>query len=129
MADPIEIIQSVISVSKEVCSAIKSIKGAPDELKALDDEVSRMLPILEHLFMISRSCTRNQERDASALRSLYDEARKLDEWAKGSLEKNDLGGRKLPVKKWTKWLLDRTNRQELFTRFEKLNLSVVTYLS
>ena len=70
MADPIEIIQTAISVSKEVCGAIKSIKDAPDELKALDVEVSRMPPILEHLYTISGSCTQNQERAASALKRL-----------------------------------------------------------
>ena len=129
MADPIEIIQTVISVSKEVCGAIKSIKDAPDELKTLDVEVSRMLPILEHLFMISVSCTQNQERDAIALKSLCDEARELVEWAKGILEKNEFGSLRLPRKKWAKWLLDKSNRQELVKRLEKMNSSVVTYLS
>ena len=129
MADPIEIIQTVISVSKEVCGAIKSIKDAPDELKALDVEVSRMLPILEHLFAISGSGTQEPERDANALKSLCDEARDLVEWAKGVLTKNEFGSRRLPAKKWAKWLLDRSNRQELVKRFEKMNASVVTYLS
>ena len=129
MADPIEIIQTVISVSKEVCGAIKSIKDAPDELKALDVEISRVLPVLEHLFAISGSCSQNQERDGSALKSLCDEARELVEWAKGILEKNEFGNPKLPAKKWAKWLLQRSNRQELLKRLEKMNSSVVTYLS
>ena len=129
MADPIEIIQTVISVSKEVCGAIKSIKDAPDELRTLNIEVSRVLPILEHLFAISGSCTQDQERDGNTLKSLCDEARELVEWAKGVLTKNEFGSRRLPAKKWAKWLSERSNRQELVKRFEKMNSSVVTYLS
>ena len=129
MADPIEIIQTAISVSKEVRSAIKSIKDAPDELKTLNAEVDRILPILEHLLAISSFRTQDQERDASALKSLCDEARDLVDWAKSVLEKNEFGSRRLPAKKWAKWLLKRSNRHELVKRFEKLNMSVVAYLS
>ena len=131
MVDPIEIVDKALWASKIIYSVVKSIKDAPEELKALDREVSRVVPVLEHLFetLGKRAQEDDRVRDANALHGLCDEARELIEKANGLLGTNKDGTYKLQKKDWTKWILKTSNREELTKRFRNLNASIVAYLS
>lgn len=130
MADPIEIIGTAISVSKTIYGAVKSIKDAPEELKTLDREVSRVLPILGHLVetLGKRSQDDSHDRDTAALQGLCNEARELIDAARGIV--GAVNGRsKLRKKEWPGWLLNKSNREGLVKRLQQLNSSIVAYLS
>lgn len=131
MADPIEIIQTVISVSQQIYGIVKSIKGAPDELKTIDRAVSRILPILKHLVETLGNRVREEDRDpdAAALRSLCDEARELVEVAKGFLGSRNDGTFKLRKKEWPRWLMKKSDREDLAKRFHDLHGAISSYLS
>lgn len=132
MADPIEIIQTVISVSMQVYGVVKSIKDAPQELRLLDREVTRVLPILEYLFKIlgERAGDRDGEREERALQILCDEARELVEKVHGWCMKiNENGAYGLRKRDWPRWISKRSDRQELANRFRNLYLTISVYLS
>ncbi|KAF7793290.1 hypothetical protein EIP86_004401 [Pleurotus ostreatoroseus] len=131
MVDPIEIVDKALWASKKIYGVVKSIKDAPEELKALDREVSRVVPVLEHLFetLGKRAQEDDRIRDANALRGLCDEARELIEKADGLLGTNKDGTYKLRKKDWAKWIVKTSNREELTRKFQKLNASIDAYLS
>ena len=131
MVDPIEIVDKALWASKKIYGIVKSIKDAPEELKALDREVSRVVPVLEHLFSTLGKRTQEDDRarDANALCSLCDEARELIERANGLLGTNMDGTFKLQKKDWAKWILKTSNREELTKKLQKLNASIDAYLS
>lgn len=131
MADALKIVQTVISVSKHIHSVVKSIQGATDEIRTLDREVSRVLPILEHLLetLGDRAQEESRERDARALQSLCDEARELVDRATDILKKNSAGAFRLHKKDWPRWLMKKTDREELAKRLYALYISTSAYLS
>ena len=130
MADPIEVIQTVITVSNQIYGAIKCIKDAPQERKAIETEVSRLHVILEYLMQVlGRRTQERPGREAEALQALCDEARRLIELASCSIGKGKERGYKLRKVEWPKWLLQRSNRQELVQQLQKLHASIDTYLS
>ena len=128
MSDPIEIVQTVFSVSKRVYDAVKSIKGAPDELKSLDREVSRLLPILGQL-VTTLGKVEDRERDEKALQSLCDDARELIDKANGFLQTGKGPYYKLPKKDWHRWLLQTSDREDLLKAYQRLYLSINIFLS
>ena len=131
MADPIEIIDKALWASKKVYGIVKSIKDAPEELKALDREVSRVVPVLEHLFetLGRRAEEEDRIRDVTALHGLCDDARELIGKANGFLGMNRDGTYKLQKKDWAKWIVKTSNREGLTKKFQKLNDSIDMYLS
>ena len=100
MVDPIEIVDKALWASKIIYNVVKSIKDAPVELKVLDREVSRVVPVLEHLFetLGRRSEEEDRIRDVTALHGLCDDARELIEKANGLLGMNKDGMYKLQKK-------------------------------
>lgn len=131
MVDPIDIIEKVFTVAKTIYSIVKSIKGAPDELKTIDRAVSRLLPILEHLLTTlgQRVQADDRDRDARALQSLCDEARELVEVANGFLKTSSDGIYVLRKKEWPRWLMKKSDREDLAKRFHDLHSAVSAYLS
>ncbi|KAF7799362.1 hypothetical protein EIP86_010594 [Pleurotus ostreatoroseus] len=123
MVDPIEIVDEALWASKKIYGVVKSIKGAPEELKALDREVSRTVSVLEHLFetLGQRLQEDGRVRDANALRGLCDEARELIEKANGFLAMDKAGTYKLLKKDWPKWILKKPIREDLTRKFQKLS--------
>ena len=131
MADILEIIDKVVAISKGIYGLVKNINGAPVELRALDREVSRIIPILEHLFdtLGNRAKEENRNRDTKALQSLCDEARELVDRANGFVKTNVNGTYKLSKKEWPRWLMKKSDREELVKRFHDLYNSASAYLS
>ena len=130
MVDPIEIVDKALWASKIIYNVVKSIKDAPVELKALDREVSRVVPVLEHLFeTLGKRAEDDRARDVTALHGLCNDARELIEKANGFLGMNKDGTYKLQKKDWAKWIVKTSNREELGKKFQKLNASIDMYLS
>lgn len=131
MTDPIEIIQTVISVLKLICNAVQCIKGAPDEQKALGNEATRLHLVLEYLVQILGSRVRDEqsERETKALQGLCDEARKLIDLANGILGNRRTNGYNLRKVEWPVWLLKKSNREDLVKRLQKLNASMDIFFS
>lgn len=131
MADPIEIIQTVISVTQKIYGVVKNIQGAPGEMKAIDRAILRVLPILEHLLATlgQRVQTEDRDRDARALQSLCDECRELVDVANGFLGNSDDGTYQLRKKEWPRWLMKKSDRKDLAKRFHDLHGAISSYLS
>ncbi len=131
MADPIEIISTVISISKQIYSAAQYIKGAPDEQKAVENELTRLHVVLEYLVQIlgRRVGDEQPERQTNAIQGLCDEARKLIDLANGTLGDGKTRGYKLRKVEWPRWLLKKSNREDLVKQLQKLNAAIDTFFS
>lgn len=128
MADPLAIIQIVVSVSKQLYGIIQSIQGAPAELKALEHEISRVHFISEQLVevLVSWSDNIGLYRAMEPLQGLFDEAREVVEAAKtfsskvattapsdGTLRVNKL-----------RWIRESASCKALSDRFRNLYTSI-----
>lgn len=131
MVDPIEIIYTVILISKQIHSAAQCIKGAPDEQRAIENEVNRLHLVLEYLVQILGSRVRDEEpeRETKALQGLCDEARKLIVLANGTLGDGKTTGHKLRKVEWPLWLLKKSICKDSVKRLQKVNAAFDTFFS
>lgn len=129
MADPTKIIQTAVTVTQQIYAAVECIKGAPAERKAIESEVTRVHLVLEYLIQMlgSRAQEEKPEKDMTVLQGLCNEARKLIDMA-NSVQSNDrTKSTKLRKTEWPKWLLQRSNREELVKQLRRLNSAFSTY--
>ncbi len=131
MADPIEIIQTVLTVSKLIYDVVKSIQGAPDELKSLEHAANQIQPILEHLVaMLEKQAGEGAGGSAELSRGLCDEARGFVEAAYVFLDKVAVKSADgcYRVRK-AQWIWKASTCMELEGRFRKLCVSVAAFFS
>ena len=128
MADPLSIIQAVFSVSNQLYTIARSMKGAPVELKALECEISRVHPILEHLLDTLTKQDHSGSRthsDKEMLQGLFNEARDITESANCLLSKitTRSSDGTLKVRK-LQWICEMSSCKTLAIRFHDLYVSI-----
>ena len=131
-SDVIGILGFALHAAHKVYKIVQTIKGAPDEMKALQMEANRVRELLSELIDAVNASSKDQSsaRTSSHFRALVDEARRLTEAANKFVDKatTTKADGSYEVKK-IKWVRYSSEGKALAAEFKGFYLSLCAVFS